>query len=89
MAAKFSIGDRARIGGRSRRHLPAAYPWLKRGQIMTVAGIKGRTAGGHVLYQFAGRRCQPAVWLASFELRRVDDRERAVGGGRKRLEGAK
>lgn len=56
MALKFRPGDLARIGGSSNRPLPAAYRWLKRGQVLKVKAIAGRMSGGHVLYRFFSRR---------------------------------
>lgn len=85
MPQKFKVGDYARVGGRSHRHLVAAYPWLKRGQLLKVIGVAGRTKGGHIEYSFASRRGQPGPRLASYDLRHVYDRERAPGGGRRFL----
>lgn len=80
---KFRPGDLARVGGKGRR-LPACYPWLHRGRVVRVLAIAGRTKGGHIEYLIAGRRGRPDARLASYELRRVEERDRAVGGGRKR-----
>ena len=79
---KFNVGDLARVGGKG-RPMVAAYPWLKRGQLLKVAGIKGRI-NGHIEYQFHGRRSQPAVFLAAYDLRRPEERDRAPGAGRPR-----
>ncbi len=80
---KFHPGDLARVGGKS-RHLPACYPWLKRGRLVRVLAIAGRTKGGHIEYLIAGRRGRPDARLASYELRRPEERDRAIGGGRRR-----
>lgn len=87
-AAKFKPGDYARIGGFG-RPLPACYPWLKRGQLAKVVRVAGRIAGGHLEYEFAARRGQPAPRLASYDLRRPEQRERAVGAGRRFLVSSK
>ena len=84
MAAKFNPGDRARVGGLSQRPTPACYPWLKRGRLVVVKGIVRRCEhGGHIEYLIAGRRGRPDARLASYELRRPSERDRAVGGGRR------
>lgn len=82
MPAKFRPGDPARVGGKGRR-MPACYPWLKRGRLVVVNSIVGRTKGGHIEYLIAGRRGRPDARLASYELRRPEERDRASGGGRK------
>lgn len=83
MPAKFRVGDYARVGGPGHRPLVAAYPWLKRGQVLRVRAIKGKI-NGHIEYQFNSRRGMPGVFLAAYDLRRVEDRERAPGAGPKR-----
>lgn len=81
---KFQVGDLARVGGKGRK-LPTMYDWLKRGQLVRIQAIVGRIADGHLEYQLASRRGRPGCVLASYDLRRVEDRDRAVGGGRRSL----
>jgi hypothetical protein len=83
MTAKFRPGDIARVGGLSQRPTPACYRWLKRGRLVVVKGIVGRTKGGHIEYLIAGRRGRPDARLASYELRRPNERDRATGAGRR------
>lgn len=85
MAQKFRVGDLARAGGIG-RPMPACYPWLKRGQLLRVQGVvRGYYLGDHhLMYQFASRRGQRGVLMASFDLRRVEERDRAPGAGRRR-----
>lgn len=75
MATKFKVGDYARVGGTG-RPMVAAYPWLKRGQLLKVKAIGGTIAGGHREYWFQGRRARPDVLLASYDLRRVEQYDR-------------
>jgi hypothetical protein len=81
---KFRPGDTARIGGKG-RPLPACYPWLCRGRKVKIAGGFGRTKGGHIEYLIRGRRGRPDLILASYDMRRPDERDRAPGAGRKSL----
>ena len=96
MPAKFKVGDIARVGGKG-RPMPACYPWLKRGQLMRVIKVcrtisdrnylldlrRNRSGVHHLMYEFSSRRGQPKVLLASFDLRRPEERDRAPGAGRK------
>lgn len=85
---KFHVGDLARIGGRG-RPLPACYPWLKRGRVVQISTVLYKENGNylkgqhHLMYTFASRRSRPEVKLASFDLRRVTERDRAPGSGRR------
>ena len=83
MRQKFQPGDYARIGGSSNRPLPACYPWLCRGRIVKVKAVAGRMPSGHLIYKLNGRRGRPHALLASYELRRPEERDRAAGAGRK------
>ena len=83
MPAKFQTGDLVRVGGKGRPMI-AAYPWLKRGQVLKVKGIAGRMPGGHIEYLFYSRRGQPEPRIPAYDLRRVHERERAPGAGRPR-----
>jgi phage N-6-adenine-methyltransferase len=48
-----------------------------------IAGSFGRTKGGHIEYLIRGRRGRPDLILASYDLRRLEERDRAPGAGRK------
>jgi len=87
VTAKFQPGDLARVGGKG-RPLPACYWWLKRGQIVRIQRVVGRIADGHLEYQLASRRGRPACVLASYDLRKLEERDRAKGAGRKAAERA-
>lgn len=79
--AKFQPGDLARVGGKH-RPLPACYPWLRRGRLVKILAIAGRTPSGqHIEYYITGRRGQPRVRLASYDLRRPGERFRKYGAG--------
>jgi len=73
--AKFQVGDLARVGG-IHRPLPQGYFWLRRGRIVRIKDVI--TGGHHRVYIVAGRRLMPDVRLYSFELRRLEDRDRRL-----------
>lgn len=90
MAAKFQVGDLARVGGTG-RPLPACYPWLYRGRVCKIVEVvRTRSEGNylkgrhHTMYRLASRHGQPQVLLASFDLRRPEERDRAPGAGRRK-----
>lgn len=77
MTQKFEKGDRVRLGGADGRDLPTEYPWLRRGRVVTVAGVfsqgRGKQYGTrNLLYMIQGRRGYPDVFLPGYHLRRVD-----------------
>ena len=52
---------------------------------MRIIGIAGHSPSGeHLEYQFAARRARPGVRLASYDLRRMDERLHKPGAGRPR-----
>ena len=79
--AKFKEGDLARIGGKHRPWL--LYLWLRRGRVVKVKAVVGSTNGGHLLYLIAGRRGAGDYPMSSYDMRLPDERQRAVGGGRR------
>ena len=74
---KFKVGDLVRIGGTSGRLTP--YTWIKRGRIVKVkAVIRADWLGRrHLGYIIQGRRGRQDVVLASYELRRLEERSPA------------
>ena len=78
--AKFKPGDSARIGGKHRPWL--LYPWLRRGRVVKVKAVVGSTNGGHLLYLIAGRRGVGDYPMPVYDMRLLDERDRAAGGGR-------
>ena len=80
-AAKFQPGDLARIGG-LHRPVPAYVRWhTRRGRIVKIQAIADRTPAGHLVYKIAGRKCKGDLFLASYDLRRPNERLRAPGAG--------
>jgi len=79
--AKFKPGDSARIGGKHRPWL--LYPWLRRGRVVKVKAVVGKmTNSGHLLYLIAGRRGAGDYPMPGYDMRLLNERDRAAGGGR-------
>src|SRR3990167_4197044 len=84
MAAKFAVGELARIGDRY-GDLPRGYPHLRAGRIVKIAGVHRQakhSSQEHVYYTIAGKSPQGygETHLRSDYLRRPECPQRAPRG---------
>ena len=84
MPRKFDAGDLARLGGPDGRKPP--YPWARVGRKVKIAGVIPGSHGRHCEYLIAGRRGSGSYAVPSYALRRLDERLRAPGAGRRHVE---
>lgn len=73
---KFEVGDSARIDGMGGRRAEG-YPWLRSGRIVKIKAVVPNVhwlGRRHTAYIVQGRRGKPDAWLASYELRTIDQR---------------
>ena len=80
---KFAINDLARVGGPDGR-MPSRYPWLRKGRVVRVKAIlpnQPYAGRRHSLYLISGRRGREDAWLASYELRHVEEPKLYKGPG--------
>jgi hypothetical protein len=50
--------------------------------VVKVKAVVGSTNGGHLLYLIAGRRGAGDYPMPVYDMRLLDERDRAAGGGR-------